>query len=129
MNLRPAQAPTAPPAAAPRKSLRRPLFVVLLLALLIPAAVATLILLSLNLQKAVEVNARARAEQFADLLKAGIVDVIVPEEVDAADDPAGFTQRMSAAIAAELHALHTVPAAQRLGVRLQRYRRIGVPDS
>jgi len=73
MNLRPAQAPTAPPAAAPRKSLRRPLFVVLLLALLIPAAVATLILLSLNLQKAVEVNARARAEQFADLLKAGLV--------------------------------------------------------
>lgn len=73
MNLRPAQAPTAPPAAAPRKSLRRPLFTVLLLALLIPAAVATLILLSLNLQKAVEVNARARAEQFADLLKAGLV--------------------------------------------------------
>ena len=34
-----------------------------------------------------------------------------------------------APFAAELHALHTVPAAQRLGVRLQRYRRIGVPDS
>jgi len=61
------------PAAAPRKSLRRPLFLVLLLALLIPAAAATLILLSLNLQKAVEVNARARAEQFADLLSAGLV--------------------------------------------------------
>ena len=60
--------------------------------------------------------AAAQGVRSADLLKAGIVDVIVPEEVDAADDPAGFTQRMSAAIAAELHALHTVPAAQRLGV-------------
>ena len=63
------------------------------------------------------------------LLKAGIVDVIVPENPDAADDPVGFTERMSSAIAAELHTLHTVPAAQRLGVRLQRYRRIGVPGS
>lgn len=73
MTIRQTLDPAQAPAAAPRKSLRRPLFVVLLLALLIPAAVATLILLSLNLQKAVEVNARARAEQFADLLKAGLV--------------------------------------------------------
>lgn len=65
--------PALAPAAAPRRSLRLPLFAVLVLALLIPAAVATLILLDLNLQKAVEVNARARAEQFADLLKAGLV--------------------------------------------------------
>lgn len=73
MNARPTPGPAQAPAAAPRRSLRLPLFAVLLLALLIPAAVATLILLSLNLQKAVEVNARARAEQFADLLKAGLV--------------------------------------------------------
>jgi acetyl-CoA carboxylase carboxyl transferase subunit beta len=73
--------------------------------------------------------AAAQGVRSADLRKAGIVDVIVPEEPDAADDPAGFTERLSATIAAELHALHTVPAAQRLGVRLQRYRRIGVPDS
>ncbi|WP_418003549.1 carboxyl transferase domain-containing protein [Mycobacterium sp. PDNC021] len=73
--------------------------------------------------------AAAQGVRSLDLLKAGIVDVIVPENPDAADDPVGFTERMSSAIAAELHALHTVPAAQRLGVRLQRYRRIGVPDS
>lgn len=73
--------------------------------------------------------AAAQGVRSLDLLKAGIVDVIVPEEPDAADNPAGFTERLSATIAAELHTLHTVPAAQRLGVRLQRYRRIGVPDS
>jgi acyl-CoA carboxylase subunit beta len=73
--------------------------------------------------------AAAQGVRSLDLLKAGIVDVIVPENPDAADDPVGFTERMSSAIAAELHTLHTVPAAQRLGVRLQRYRRIGVPDS
>lgn len=73
--------------------------------------------------------AAAQGIRSLDLLKAGIVDVIVPENPDAADDPVGFTERMSSAIAAELHTLHTVPAAQRLGVRLQRYRRIGVPGS
>lgn len=73
--------------------------------------------------------AAAQGVRSADLLRAGIVDVIVPEDPDAADNPAGFTERLAATIAAELHALHTVPAAQRLGVRLQRYRRIGVPDS
>ncbi|MUL77759.1 carboxyl transferase domain-containing protein [Mycolicibacterium sp. CBMA 226] len=73
--------------------------------------------------------AAAQGVRSADLLTAGIVDVIVPEEPDAADDPSGFIGRLSATIAAELHTLHTVPAAQRLGVRLQRYRRIGVPDS
>ncbi|MUL48889.1 acetyl-CoA carboxyl transferase [Mycobacterium sp. CBMA293] len=73
--------------------------------------------------------AAAQGVRSADLLRAGIVDVIVPEEPDAADDPAGFTARLSATIASELHQLGTVPAAQRLGVRLQRYRRIGVPGS
>lgn len=73
--------------------------------------------------------AAAQGVRSADLLRAGIVDVIVPEDPDAADNPAGFTARLAATIAAELHALHTMPAAQRLGVRLQRYRRIGVPDS
>jgi acyl-CoA carboxylase subunit beta len=73
--------------------------------------------------------AAAQGVRSADLLTAGIVDVIVPEEPDAADDPSGFIERLSATIAAELHTLHTVPAAQRLGVRLQRYRRIGVPDT
>ncbi len=61
-----------------------------------------------------------------ELLGAGIVDVVVPEEPDAADEPAAFSERMSRAIAAELHALRRVPADQRLATRLRRYRRIGL---
>jgi acetyl-CoA carboxylase carboxyl transferase subunit beta len=73
--------------------------------------------------------AAAQGVRSADLVRDGIVDAIVPEQPDAADEPAEFTGRMSAAIAEELQRLHTVPAAQRLGVRLQRYRRIGLLGS
>lgn len=61
-----------------------------------------------------------------DLLASGIVDVIVPEYPDAADEPVEFCRRLSAAIAAEVDTLHEIPAAQRLAARLQRYRRIGL---
>ena len=61
-----------------------------------------------------------------ELLAAGIVDVVVPEEPDAADEPAAFSERMSRAIAAELHALRRVPDGQRLATRLRRYRRVGL---
>jgi acetyl-CoA carboxylase carboxyl transferase subunit beta len=61
-----------------------------------------------------------------ELLAAGIVDVVVPEEPDAADEPAAFSERMSRAIAAELHALRRVPDDQRLATRLRRYRRVGL---
>ncbi|AKN16215.1 acetyl-coenzyme A carboxylase carboxyl transferase subunits beta/alpha [Mycobacterium haemophilum] len=71
--------------------------------------------------------AAAQGIRSADLLKSGIVDVIVPEHPDAADEPVAFSQRLSSAIAAELHALREVPDAQRLAARLQRYRRIGLP--
>jgi len=64
----------------------------------------------------------------ADLLAAGIVDVVVPEDPDAADEPAEFSHRMSRAIAAELHALRDVPDGERLAARLRRYRRIGLRD-
>ena len=73
--------------------------------------------------------AAAQGVRSADLRAAGIVDVIVPENPDAAEEPGEFTQRLSAAIAVELQRLSTIPAAQRLGVRLQRYRRIGLADS
>jgi acetyl-CoA carboxylase carboxyl transferase subunit beta len=62
-----------------------------------------------------------------DLLASGIVDVIVPEHPDAADEPADFSSRLAAAIAAEVHALRTAPAGNRLAARLERYRRIGLP--
>jgi acetyl-CoA carboxylase carboxyl transferase beta subunit len=70
--------------------------------------------------------AAAQGIRSADLLASGIVDVIVPERPDAADEPVEFSQRLSRAIAAEVHALRGMPDAERLAARLQRYRRIGL---
>ncbi|MEZ0052231.1 acetyl-CoA carboxylase carboxyl transferase beta subunit [Mycobacterium sp. MAA66] len=72
--------------------------------------------------------AAAQGIRSADLLRAGIVDAIVPESPDAADNPVEFIGRMSGAIADELRQLRTVPASARLDARLARYRRIGLPD-
>lgn len=70
--------------------------------------------------------AAAQGIRSADLLRHGIVDAIVPELSDAADEPVEFTRRLSATIANELHALRSVPEHERLTARLQRYRRIGL---
>ena len=70
--------------------------------------------------------AAAQGIRSADLLRNGIVDVVVPEYPDAADEPMQFTQRLSAVIANELHSLRAGPGDQRLQARLQRYRRIGL---
>ncbi|MCK0172704.1 carboxyl transferase domain-containing protein [Mycolicibacterium sp. F2034L] len=70
----------------------------------------------------------AQGIRSADLLRRGIVDVIVGEHPDAADEPLEFTRRLSATIAVELAALRNVPAETRLAHRLERYRRIGLPD-
>ncbi|BBX95103.1 acetyl-coenzyme A carboxylase carboxyl transferase subunits beta/alpha [Mycobacterium lacus] len=71
--------------------------------------------------------AAAQGIRSADLLRSGIVDVIVPEHPDAADEPVEFSQRLSSAIAAEVHALRGMPDDERMAVRLRRYRRIGLP--
>jgi len=71
--------------------------------------------------------AAAQGIRSADLLNSGIVDAIVPELPDAADEPVEFSQRLSRAIAAEVQALRGIPAAERLAARLRRYRRIGLP--
>ncbi|MFS0897234.1 carboxyl transferase domain-containing protein [Mycolicibacterium litorale] len=71
--------------------------------------------------------AAAQGVRSADLLRNGIVDAIVGEHPDAADEPLEFTHRLSATIAAELHTLREVPAPTRLQRRLDRYRRIGLP--
>jgi acyl-CoA carboxylase subunit beta len=73
--------------------------------------------------------AEAQGIRSADLLASGIVDAIVPEHPDAADEPIEFSQRLSRAIAAEVHALREIPPAQRLAARLRRYRRIGSPGN
>jgi acetyl-CoA carboxylase carboxyl transferase subunit beta len=60
-------------------------------------------------------------------LRSGIVDAIVPELPDAADEPIEFSQRLASAIAAEVHALRDMPGAERIAERLRRYRGIGLP--
>ncbi|HWF68177.1 MAG TPA: carboxyl transferase domain-containing protein, partial [Mycobacterium sp.] len=69
----------------------------------------------------------AQGIRSVDLLRSGIVDVVVPEHPDAADEPVEFCTRLSVAIAAELHALGAVPDADRMATRLRRYRGIGLP--
>lgn len=71
--------------------------------------------------------AAAQGIRSADMLDAGIVDVIVPEYPDATAEPVEFSQRLSRAIAAEVHALRGLPDAERMAARLARYRRIGLP--
>lgn len=70
--------------------------------------------------------AAAQGIRSADLLRDGIVDAIVPELPDAADEPLQFTRRLAATIADELHTLRSVPDETRLAARLERYRRIGL---
>jgi acetyl-CoA carboxylase carboxyl transferase subunit beta len=70
--------------------------------------------------------AAAQGIRSADLLRNGIVDTVVPEHPDAADEPTAFIERLSATIAAELAGLRSVPAEQRLAARFDRYRRIGL---
>ncbi len=69
----------------------------------------------------------AQGIRSVDLLASGIVDVVVPEHPDAADEPVEFCTRLSVTIAAELHALGAVPDADRMAARLRRYRDLGLP--
>jgi acetyl-CoA carboxylase carboxyl transferase subunit beta len=70
--------------------------------------------------------AAAQGIRSADLLASGIVDAVVPEHPDAADEPVEFSARLSIAIASELHALREIPDGERMAARLHRYRRIGL---
>jgi acetyl-CoA carboxylase carboxyl transferase subunit beta len=60
-----------------------------------------------------------------DLLADGIVDRIVAEHPDAADEPEDFCRRMSQAIQHELAVLVRQDPRERLAARLERYRRLG----
>ncbi|KDE99030.1 acetyl-CoA carboxyl transferase [Mycolicibacterium aromaticivorans JS19b1 = JCM 16368] len=70
--------------------------------------------------------AAAQGVRSLDLLRNGIVDTIVPEHPDAADEPVEFAHRLSVAIAREIHDLRETSAEQRYTARLARYRRIGL---
>ena len=71
--------------------------------------------------------AAAQGIRSLDLLRDGIVDTIVPELPDAADEPVDFAKRVGSAIASSLHALAASPAEERMSARLGRYRGLGLP--
>jgi acetyl-CoA carboxylase carboxyl transferase subunit beta len=69
--------------------------------------------------------AASQGVRSLDLLRDGIVDRIVAEHPDAADEPADFIARMSEVLAHELGMLLRADPGQRLAARLARYRRLG----
>jgi acetyl-CoA carboxylase carboxyl transferase subunit beta len=69
--------------------------------------------------------AESQRVRSLDLLHDGIVDRIVAEHPDAADEPEEFCLRMSQSIQHELATLARMDADTRLKTRLERYRRLG----
>ncbi|MGH3387101.1 MAG: carboxyl transferase domain-containing protein [Nocardioidaceae bacterium] len=64
-----------------------------------------------------------------DLLHDGVVDRVVAERPDAADEPEAFCERIGAVLREELSGLIRQPSEPRLRQRHERYRRLGlVPD-
>ncbi|MBC7302822.1 MAG: acetyl-CoA carboxyl transferase, partial [Nocardia sp.] len=70
--------------------------------------------------------AAAQGIRSADLLEDGVVDRIVEEYPDAADEPVAFARRTVLAIAAELTELRAHDPAALRTLRQARYRRIGL---
>jgi acetyl-CoA carboxylase carboxyl transferase subunit beta len=73
--------------------------------------------------------AAAQGVRSADLAAAGIVDLIIGERADAADEPVEFCRRVGRALHRELAGLMAEDSAQRKERRLRRYRRLGLAGS
>ena len=71
--------------------------------------------------------ARAQGIRSLDLLRLGMVDRIVGEYPDAADEPGAFCRRLGRAISDELRRLPRGAAASRISARHRRYRNVGAP--
>ena len=74
-------------------------------------------------ERAPELASQQRVRSL-DLLADGIVDRIVAEHPDAAEEPEDFSRRMARAIAYELTALTRMDDAERMTARHARYRRL-----
>ncbi len=75
-------------------------------------------------------TAEIAAEQgvrSVDLAAAGIVDRIVPEHPDAADEPVAFLARLGTVLEYEIATLLRRDPAERLAARHERFRRLGLP--
>jgi acyl-CoA carboxylase subunit beta len=70
--------------------------------------------------RAAELAGRQRI-RAADLLAAGVVDLVVPEHPDAAEEPLPFLRRVGAVLAAELAGLAQQDPAERLAARVARF--------
>ncbi|MEV7773962.1 carboxyl transferase domain-containing protein [Kitasatospora sp. NPDC086791] len=69
--------------------------------------------------------ARAQGIGARHLAEVGLVDEVVPELPDAADEPEAFCARLGRAVGAALGALGTASEAERLAARAARHRRLG----
>ncbi|GAA0700251.1 carboxyl transferase domain-containing protein [Kitasatospora atroaurantiaca] len=69
--------------------------------------------------------ARAQGIGAYDLAAVGLVDEVLPEYPDAAEEPAEFCARVGSAVASALAALAAEPEAARLAARARRNRRLG----
>ncbi|MFZ2177486.1 MAG: carboxyl transferase domain-containing protein [Rhodococcus sp. (in: high G+C Gram-positive bacteria)] len=70
--------------------------------------------------------AAAQGIRSLDLLRDGVIDAIIPEKPDAADEPVDFSKRVGEAISCELRSLTEVPERERFAARLARYRNLGL---
>ena len=77
-------------------------------------------------ERAAEIAAAQRVRS-ADLLADGIVDRVVPECPDAADEPTDFLRRVGAVLEEELIRLLAADPDERYDARLARYRTLGLP--
>jgi acetyl-CoA carboxylase beta subunit/acetyl-CoA carboxylase alpha subunit len=69
--------------------------------------------------------AAAQGVGSADLHRDGIVDLVVPERPDAADEPTRFCRRMATVLEYELSGLLRTDEKERRAARLERYRNLG----
>jgi acetyl-CoA carboxylase carboxyl transferase beta subunit len=71
----------------------------------------------------------AQGIRSTDLAAAGLVDLIIGERADAADEPVEFCRRVGRALHRALAELMAEDSAQRKGRRMRRYRRVGLDDT
>ncbi|MFC5887528.1 carboxyl transferase domain-containing protein [Kitasatospora sp. CM 4170] len=69
--------------------------------------------------------ARTQGIGASDLAEVGLVDAVVPELPDAAEEPAAFCERLGLALGSALDALASASEADRLAARAVRHRRLG----
>lgn len=72
--------------------------------------------------------AQAQGVRSADLLRNGIVDRVIAEHPDAADEPVEFIRRVGAVLEYELTSLLSEAPETLLTQRLARYRVLGLPE-